>query len=474
MSGWKRAQLPAGFHVSTTVDARLTSEAIRLAYDVLRRSSGDVAGWPNTSLGADLWVDGLDAIRSTSAADFSQTLESYQNYRQRVGLGEHVDLSRELAAFDVFIEACAARSELAFYQALCLGLSILHAAGGTPDVLVRPSDAVIVNDSVMYLLSPLYRAIRVSGYHAGAQAQVSVPASNDFRPAECFFSVPAYAVIELSPIRVQHYNVNHDLAHLGAFHDLYLHAVGDVDATALALTTAEETCCALDLWTFAEAARFGVRLHLLDEMERLQVAWQEAQPEGPLRRGSDSQPLRQRYRNGLMSVACGVLGHHDPSRWGPAPEDLHDWISAAAIAGHVSWCREQARLLTNPAFRRFAEVIAPDPLARRRIELASRPETVDVAHALFPEAESPDEHRRAAALVQQQIRGLVYRIAEANVVLDGDATTSLRQRWEDILRTLVAAPTGEALAAARTAVVHAARECLAPALMDRFESVMDR
>jgi hypothetical protein len=436
----------------------------RDAYAELARRCSS-ADWPADPVGADLWIDGLDAVRSTPSDIFDSYLQAYCRYRDRARQADDVP---ELELFDDFLDACAQSSEQSCYHALCVGLALLAAAGGVPGVLEGSADAVIVNDSVMYLLSPRYRAIRVSGYHAGARCRIGLPASNEFRPAECYFSIPEYAVIDMTPLRVQQYNVNHDLAHLGAFADLYLHPVGDLAETTTALVTAEESCCALDLWTYAEASRFGVRLHLLDEMDRLQAGWS---PEAPVRTLSFAvaTPDRRRaYRNGLMSVADGYLADAPEaagSRWGSPPDDIDTWIPRRAVQGHVAWCRETAALLTDPRFRFFATLIPVDEAAVHRLRIASEPGCTDVAAALFPSAPAPSRNLRAEALRSQRVRGLVHAAGRASTCLGDDAAArEVRESWQRLLRKPLTDPDQSTVEAARRAMSQSAADQLTPGL----------
>src|SRR3989442_9247012 len=96
------------------------------AYLDLRGSIDELASWFLTPTGADLWIDGTDALRSTPPVVFSAYLSAFQRIVRETNSNED-RLTSQLACFDAFLDAVASLGEAPFLHGLAVGIAILRA-----------------------------------------------------------------------------------------------------------------------------------------------------------------------------------------------------------------------------------------------------------------------------------------------------------------------------------------------------------
>jgi hypothetical protein len=397
------------------------------AHRDLRAQAADREGWPYTRPGADLWIDGLTALRSTSRRLFAAYLDAFLDYAARTGLPaaspEGWGLAAALERFDAFLEGCAEQGETCFWHALTVGLCLVQAQGGPPRL--EGSGAVVINDTLLTVLSPSYRSLRFTAFNTGARTLTQVGRKPPvFRPELNLVVFSQTDVVDAEPRRVQFYVANHELSHLVLFADAYLRPVGTPAMTASLLLNAEETACNFDLVLAAELLRFGAGLHAFREMRRMEKGWREEGVSVMERAGRSPEELAF-YQRALKAAA--QLHLETPSllssriAQAPVPADLQGWFRPAAQKMHAIWHEGLAVRVWNPHFQRLVSLLPPLPGHLENLHRFAR-ETWKVGQrALEGPIPEPAAALRERNVLLHRLRFLVIRGAElaARMAKDG-------------------------------------------------------
>jgi hypothetical protein len=331
-------------------------------YRTCRQGIGDLTAWLETPWGADLSIDGAQALGAAG----SELFASYSGCLDDVESEMRYARSRldQLQTLEAFVEACASvHGEAGFWPALGVALCAAHKLEPAP----LAEGLAVVNDSLLLILSPTYRQIRFTAYNQGIRVRVASASGAPFRPETRLLTIdPAY-LITGATARVQQYNVNHDLVHIVLFGDCYVDAAGTVQETTDLLVNAEETSIALDLRVFAELARFGVELHHLREIEQTESGWTPQVRLSLAREVAASAQDRHRLEAQLKHVAlCVARGHAA----GCHLLRVDRWVSLRALRAHAKWCHEIAERNHRPAFRRAVAHLSPSPAQRALLRRA--------------------------------------------------------------------------------------------------------
>ena len=187
--------------------------------------------WLNTPSGTALWLDGLRAIDSI---DLNQLFDN----QFRFGSTKEHDL----------------------------GLKILM-SGYEP--LKTTGSISVINDQIAYVLSPLYRRIRVGFQQNKNMLELAANLkSAPFEPwSKTIALAPPYVSSRQGQPRIQFFTFHHEACHHAIFGDLYRKAPEENEQDiVLSLILAEWFCIALDLVIANEMGSFNHELHSLHEL----------------------------------------------------------------------------------------------------------------------------------------------------------------------------------------------------------------
>ncbi len=324
---------------------------LRAKFAELRALSRDFGRWESTPVGADLWVDGIDAVRNTPPSVFDAYVSALLELHRTLGRSTPLQLPtmREyLLTVDTLLAFCAQRQE-EMWPALAAGICVVHCCGGPPQLGVIGHELTIVNDTLMLLLSPTYRAIRFNAFNVGVTVQLDHGSAPDWFYPETRsvrFGEKYFVAGDVS--RIQHYNVTHDLAHIVYFADCYI-AVGGSSADFSLLLNAEEFCCGIDLVLMSEIRRRGLVLNVMKEFRGVEPLDQPRTPMSVAEKACRNRRDIRRYQRGLRAVAQRISGADNDvarellERGADCPDDIHGWVSTGAIDKHIRGTRDVQR-----------------------------------------------------------------------------------------------------------------------------------
>lgn len=391
--------------------------ALALTFAGLRERAGTWDGWVDCPLGADLWVDGYAALRGTEDSVFAQVLREFLRHPAALDLlssGQKTDAARLLGQYDNFLRAVAAQNEDAFLPSLALGFALLQTVGIPP--VMEDHDVSIVNDSLLLLLSPVYREVRFRAHNAGVFVRTSHDtALPTFRPEYGFFTIGPPYLLRGKPDRVQHFNINHDLAHIVLFGDAYLRRTGSPAETSALLLNAEETCCTLDLLVVSDLARFKVPLRALAEYETVEKGVARHKRRSVMTRIACDSAQITTYQRALKCAAQRILEtQSDVSRElavsTDSPADVADWIPHRAQELHAKYAASLGRRVHNQHFARLVSYLVPNSQHAHNL-LAHAHGDWDWEHCHYS-IPVPDTALRQRQLARNELRRLVIRAAE--------------------------------------------------------------
>lgn len=412
---------------------------LREVHRDLRRRAADPEAWIYSPVGTDLWMDGLATFRCVDEKLFDAYLKAFLELLDRTGSRplEAGALAAVLAKFDLFLKALAAHDPRSFRPALAVGLSLVQAMGGPPRIETG-GELAILNDSLLFLLSPIYRGLRLSAYNAGLRTLARRTGKRPvFRPEYGHFRIQPPNLIDAEPPRIPYYNYSHDLAHIVLFGDAYLRPVGTPATTASLLLNAEETVCTLDLVHVTELTRFGVELHAVDTLKTIEAGPKQGRPSVTERVAQDAEEVNA-YQAALKASAQSHLSTSTAAAERivdsvEIPEDLSDWFHPLSQRNHASWSEKLGRRVWHPVFQRFVSLLPPDAGHAANVVRFCR-ETFTPGEWIGGTIPEPDPEARAEGIVKHRLRFLVIRAAEVAVQLsdEGNAPEALLEdltRW---------------------------------------------
>lgn len=411
------------------------------AYETLRRLADAPSVWLHDPRGARLWLDGLDAVRSTPPLVFSTYAEAFAdvvrrchpNARDPDDLGPH-DL---LASAEAFLRALALdEDDTRVWHGLAVALASCERAADS----LALGTGVIINDVLLLIASPTYRAIRLAAFNDGVRAIVRRDLeSGPFRPEYGYFVATPPYVVDHAPPFIQQYNINHDVAHLVLFGDAYLRPIGTAAMTGELLLNAEEACCSLDLFVVAELRRLRKDLHALVEMRGVERGIRSGGTQSLLQTASADPATQRWYQYGLKSAALRRVPAPSPvsSRLcgrDDVPADIDDWLGGSAQQGHANWWIEQARSRThNSAFASVVSCLPPRTDQWHNLVRSALTEWDPTRPPI--DAHPADVALREVRLAQNRLRAVVVRLAEALTTVERSALADsaheqvLTQTW---------------------------------------------
>ncbi|MFY9821643.1 MAG: hypothetical protein WAM82_09675 [Thermoanaerobaculia bacterium] len=410
----------------------------------LRARAADPEAWIYSALGADLWIDGLTAFRTVDEPTFDAYLEAYLGFAARAGdpirsLNEGRPAAL-LGRFAPFLQACAEQGPRSFWPTLAVGLCLVRSLGGPPR-LETGDELAILDDSLLFLVSPTYRGIRLAAYNTGLRTLAGrTGKSPTFRPEYGHFHLHPPSLIDAEPPRIPFYNYSHDLAHIVLFGDAYLRPVGTPETTASLLLNAEETVCTLDLVLAAELTRFGVHLHALTGLRKLESGSKVGKPSVTVQAAGDPDRVRA-YQVALKAAAQLHLGTRSTVTERivdsvDIPADLADWFDPLTQKMHASWAESLGRRVWHPVFQRLVSLLPPQPEHTANL-LRFCGETFSSGRWIEEPLQEPCREARQKGILLYRLRFLVIRAAEAAVQLSADGLAS-EALLEDLTRWALA------------------------------------
>lgn len=396
----------------------------------------------STRRGADLWIDGVDFIVSTPAPVLSAYCGQLAKHIQLTApKGQLPEAVHFFAGFDEFLRRCAAAGEAYAYHALAAGLCCLDRF--IPSLRRDALPFSVVNDSLLMLVSPHYRAIRCAAFNSGLE--VGIQTGNGwFRPDFGWIIFAPPVLIPGRPRCVQSYSFIHEVCHAVLFGDAYCRTFGSLETTQSILIAIEESIIGLDLLTYGALRRASETLHAVAEFEKVSIG-NDASVErriSALHRGAIHP---NRFVRALRAAAQRQLGSESPvSRIIEAQdsgEDASAWVGDKSIAFHIAGLRGFTDRVFDPRFRSIVDILPPDPVHASNARAAST-EKMDAHRPFFGcQLETLCADRRKRNKHTKALRNFVIRGADlvsAAGPLDPRASEVLASAMQEIAWQMVA------------------------------------
>ncbi|ASS73792.1 hypothetical protein CIG75_01590 [Tumebacillus algifaecis] len=243
----------------------MNTSDLLVQYHTLRTMSDDQAGWFDTEIGSDLWVDGLNVFLTVEPEDFEQALERFTTT---------YDVSDDrmttwLQALHRFCVEMATEGEFELYQALAVGMSYLSARPEINDHMFN-MPARILNHSTALLLSPTYMAVWIHSYNEGYELYVDPDenAQDAFRPEHGRIYQRRAAFVggdQGTVIRYPFQNYIHEMMHILNFHDLYTRVLGTPEEDITYFTHIEGSVSVMEEVIMRELMAIRDDLNLIDD-----------------------------------------------------------------------------------------------------------------------------------------------------------------------------------------------------------------
>ncbi|RAP29187.1 hypothetical protein C2W64_04134 [Brevibacillus laterosporus] len=229
-------------------------------YQEIRSLTHDHEAWMNSSIGGDLWIDGLQIFLTVEPADFKAT---YIQYVENYTYNSH-SFIQSLNALHQFTVDCANESEFELYKALALGMTWLslypHYQSDFFNVPGR-----ITNHSIALLLSPTYQAIWITSYNEGLTlyiADKTTSQSSFFHPEQGRIYQNHQYFRQSDYVNFPYQSYFHEMAHILFCYDLYSRTLGDENEERSYLTHMETSIIALEETVLSELISVRDDLHV--------------------------------------------------------------------------------------------------------------------------------------------------------------------------------------------------------------------
>jgi hypothetical protein len=167
--------------------------------------------WVYSLEGADLWVDGTDALLSLQEDTLYSIIFEFSELCETHALNlefNQQNLYKILEIFDlVSTKVHLEDKNIYFWEVLGFGILLVYSCGGIPRITAE--ELCIVNDTVVCLLSNSYRKLRFNAYNSGVLfIGLEAHKSTYFRPEfGVFLLAPPVLINDIKPPRVQFYSV---------------------------------------------------------------------------------------------------------------------------------------------------------------------------------------------------------------------------------------------------------------------------
>lgn len=291
-----------------------------------------------SDIGADLWVDGHDAIASTSSLIFNHYLDLFCETHKQINKTSKIHFESFFKTFDLLIHGIPKKDETIFMHVLAVGISTLHSLNGIPKLSAQKH--AIVNDTILCLLSTQYRTIRFNAYNDGITIKFVRGKHESFRPelGTVVLGEPFITFNESFPT-IQFYNLAHEVGHILFYSDCYLRRYGTKNDTTNLILNAEESLISLDLLMLNEIKEFGIQLHLIEAIENIDTGDYKSLKKTIVKASKDKKQIIS-YQKALKSFAQNELNNNRLigdilSRNVRIPKDMFNWFGKRAIKKHI-------------------------------------------------------------------------------------------------------------------------------------------
>jgi len=375
----------------------------------------------STLKGADLWIDGYDCINSTSYDVFNIYLDAFFLVIEEIDKRKCTNYASSfvglLSVFDKYLEACCEKSQDNFWPALSVGICIVHALGGPPNISEKPCS--IVNDTLLLLLSKNYRSIRTRAYNYGAVLEITAAQDDQlFRPELGIVPMgPPISIADSDFPKVQFYNIAHEFSHLVNFGDVYIRPYGSLPTTAELLLNAEEANIGMDLLMMQEMNRFKPSLHASSEFRGIQPGEIGPDETSVATIASEHPALLKNYQLGLRAIAQLELNTQSSigkelSNLCIVPDDINLWISSKSRKKHIDGAWTIANRVHSRPFRELVSLLPQD--SDHHANLLSTLDHVPSTGEVFlgQDTVEPSRNLRQSALLYHRARALVINAGE--------------------------------------------------------------
>jgi hypothetical protein len=395
-----------------------------------------------TPSGADLWIDGVDCLRSVQTED---AVHAYRLLRVAAQRSRHVDAPKgELGAFLNVVSSIArviagGDSEGKIWAILAASLTVLQHVRGRLDIFL--GDCSIVNDSLMLSLSPTYRNTRFLAYNEGVEVGIAQEQNDSlFRPEyKSVLMGPPIAIIGAQP-KVQFYNLAHEAGHIVYYGDIYARFFGSFALSHNLFLVAEEALIGADLLMMRDVSNLQIGLHAAKEFRGIEPGQQGGVVTSFATRASMTSKGIRHSQLGLRATAIresNVIADASLSLVGgwPKPAGLDEWMDASARKKHYDGAVEIANRVGNAGFQRIVGMLPRNIVNEECLwnSYYQYSRTGETFHGIV--APDPNDRQRRIALNKKRSTQLILRAADTvyAAALDGvsnyDTFESAVSRW---------------------------------------------
>lgn len=334
------------------------------SYTYLRKLTVNCEEFLTTLEGGDLWIDGFNAIASTSPDLFSHYSDIFFAILENSsGLGY---INSFKSVYDTFDDIFANISNIelsTLYHFLSVGISAIYALGGLPKLSDTPYS--IINDSVVSLLSKNYRNIRFRAFNDGVTLDLSKSVDKDFfRPEFGVVSLgEPFVVFNTFPL-LQFYNFAHEAGHIVFFSDAYIKFLGKSDTNICLLLNSEESLISLDLIMLFEISSISQELYLIKLFETVETGDYQSNLKTIFKASSSNKNILK-YQKALKAMAQKNLNIENPlssilSEKVNIPNDIYNWFGLKAVNKHIVGAKVISNRIHHDLFQELSSFIPLD------------------------------------------------------------------------------------------------------------------
>lgn len=232
-------------------------------YQEIRSLTQDYEAWMNSSIGGDLWIDGLQVFLTIEPADFES---AYKQFVENYTYDSH-SFMRCLTSLHQFTVGCAKESEFELYKALALGMTWLSFYPHYQSDFFNLSGR-ITNHSIALLLSPTYQAMWITSYNEGLTLYIADKANSHlslFRPENDLIYQNHQYFLQTNYVNFPYQSYFHEMAHILFCYNLYAHVLANENERNNYLSYVEEGIVTLEKKVLSELVAVRDNLHVIHD-----------------------------------------------------------------------------------------------------------------------------------------------------------------------------------------------------------------
>ncbi|MDN9012130.1 hypothetical protein [Brevibacillus laterosporus] len=419
-------------------------------YQEIRSLTQDYEAWMNSSIGGDLWIDGLEVFLTIEPADFESTFKQFvENYTY-----DSHSFIRCLTSLHQFTVDCAKESEFELYKALALGMTWLSFYPHYQSDFFNLSGR-ITNHSIALLLSPTYQAMWITSYNEGLTLYIADKANSHlslFRPENGLIYQNHQYFIRTNYVNFPYQSYFHEMAHILFCYNLYAHVLADENEKNNYLSYVEEGIVTLEKMVLSELVAVRDNLHVIHDgfNGSSSPEFREYSPSvihGDI--SSISASSLKWFTKAYMQV--GTENSYTPNNSSSAnqlivasqPVAEEKTFSLAPpcqphienIKQHCRWTIRNGAYNHISAYREVIELMAPDLNDFAKVQKALHPSTYSASQISKESLPEPDSHQREQKKQLWRWREAYARLAEIRGYIEMEAP--LTDAIPDIQRRLL-------------------------------------